>query len=74
MVYVKREPILLGLEAVGVGDQGPQRAVEPVGKVRYENCGIITRSLYEFTKWTKSDFITAIKIIDVNIKPQAENS
>jgi hypothetical protein len=54
MLHVNREPILLGLEAVGVGDQGSQWAVEPVGKVRYENCCISTRSLYEFTKWTKS--------------------
>jgi hypothetical protein len=60
MLYVKREPILLSLEAVGVRDQGPQRVVEPVGKVRYENYGIRTRSLYELTKWTKSDFITPI--------------
>jgi hypothetical protein len=34
---VKPEAILSGLEAVGVGGQGPQWAVEPVGKVRYGN-------------------------------------
>jgi hypothetical protein len=60
MLYVKHEPILLDFEAVGVGDQGPQRAVEPVGKMRYENCDIGTWSLYELTKWTMSDFTTAI--------------
>jgi hypothetical protein len=57
---VKHEPILLGSEDVGVGDQGSRWAIEPVGKVKYENCGIRTRSLYEFTKWIKSDFIIAI--------------